>query len=179
MKKACYLVVDLDDTLIMTRNANNLAYIEAIREVCRINLLPILGKRIRLTGEIIDAIMENSTDALIDKVKKLKKEKFRKFLHLTYLNNKVINIINRHSDKNLVLLTNSSKERAITTLAYHQLESFFHSYIFNDPQNGNKYLHLIHHLDANPHDCIVLEDDPIQIGHALSVGIPQTQIIKI
>lgn len=174
-----YLIVDMDDTLIMTTAANNMAYIEAIEQVLDINLQPLTPLNMRLTDEVVTQIFSSLAPHMQGKIKAKKNKLYLGYLSNTNVNDRAIREIENHKDSIIVLLTNASRERAEATLKYHRLEKLFHHRLYNEEKGKNKFQYFFETLDAHPTDCYILEDDASQITLALEVGIPVSQIIPI
>lgn len=183
MRNSRLLVVDLDDTLVMTSIANRMAYVEAIRQTVGIDLDPICPN-IRLTKHVINQIFRESkwlnSTSLIQEIKKRKDEIYPDFLPYTYVNQSVIKLIRSRVDLTPVLLTNACPLRAIQTIDFHGLGNTFALYIYNeDPIKQSKFAYLLSHVSVHPASCIIVDDDVEQLSFAISVGIPRANHIHI
>ena len=78
---------------------------------------------------------------------------------------------------NLVLATSSTSEWAMTALKQHQIEDYFDELVFGtDVENGKPhpdiFLKACQKVNAQVHECLVLEDSEAGIEAAFKAGIP-------
>lgn len=171
-------VFDLDNTLVMTNQANNMAYQEAIKRV--------LGKDIRMnnqrfTREDLFPMFPHFSYEQIDKIVKQKEDVYSGFLQETILNTelfKILKLTKTNGHKN-ILLTESHKARAIQVCSYHLLTPFFSKlYYKEDYGTENKYLFLNKHFTSIS-SVILFENEKEEILKAKQYGIPENQILTI
>lgn len=84
-------VFDMDNTLIKTDKANNLAYSEAIRSVLSVNCNIENGKR--FTRNELKDLFPQLTQTQIDEIIDRKEKSFESYLNETELNNNLFSIL--------------------------------------------------------------------------------------
>lgn len=187
-------LIDLDNTLIYTDRANNLAYEKAMKETLKSALgnelfSNLQTKTSRITRETLSQL--NSLDTYsLEKIIRLKEDFYHHFLFATKSNEKVINDIikticfnNRTQPESTqkILVTNCSASRANALLDYHQLNNYFQQSIFC-PNIPNKFEFALNRLAKNiSHKHIfILDDDIRQINDIMQKSnIPNTNFINI
>jgi len=176
-----YLVFDLDGTLINTDEANFLSYQEAIKNVKNIDLKSIYNDNERFTREKLNLVIPNLTVQEFKKIVKLKTNIFQKNLKYTVLNISVLEILNKFSKiNNMILATNSHKTKADLLLNYYGLFNIFDKKYYKESyiNQDNKYQYIIDDLNINLNDIIIFEDNHNEICKAIDLGIPSENIIN-
>lgn len=103
-----------------------------------------------------------------------KQEVYSKKLYLSKKIEENVSILRQHSKTNkIILVSNSSRERGLETLKYHQLDRYFHKMFFAEDKtlSDNKYENAIKYLGISSKDIIAFEDDNEEIKKAEEVGI--------
>lgn len=172
-----YLVIDLDDTLVMTSRANSLAYMHALREQEGINLSPVWGGHIRLTFGVMKQVLLNLDTKRLASLKQRKDILYHSYLHDTQVNQKVLKLMEQHRTLTPILLTNSEEGRAVATLKYHQLHKYFAQILFC--KGGNKYQYLLEQLDTTADLCLIVENELAQIKLAYQIGFSHQNSVII
>jgi len=183
IKNDTIFLCDLDGTLIDTDEINFLSYQEAIKKVKNIDLKLLYKINKRFTQEqlcqLIPSIMEHEFNEII----KIKKSVYVKYLDKTKVNIKTFEAIEQFSNTHkLILVTNSSKNRAIQVLKYHKLINIFDYQFFKEDYTNiskDKFDYVIKKLNIDPKQIIVFENDTDEIKQAISSGIPKGNIVKI
>ena len=93
-------------------------------------------------------------------------------------------ILHKYQNKNkVILVTNSNKNRAVSTLNYHNLidkfDDFYFGQILNDEEQINKFEKLILNNRNIIDKFILFENEIEEIQKAILMGIPPKNIIRI
>ena len=118
-------VFDMDNTLIKTDKANNLAYSEAISSVLGVNCNIENGKR--FTRNELKKLFPQLTQTQINEIIDHKEMCFESYLNETELNNNLFSILKRlHQEgHHTILLTNCHSGRAISLCNFYNLTKYF------------------------------------------------------
>ena len=176
-----YLIFDLDGTLINTDEANFLSYQEAIKNVKSIDLNSIYDNKERFTRDKLKSFVPYLTVQEFEKIIKMKTNLFQKYLKYTILNTSILEIINKFSETNqIILATNSHKIKADLLLKHYDLFNLFHKkyYKENYLNKDNKYQYIIDNLKIDPNDIIIFEDNNTEKNKAINLGISSKNIIN-
>nr|WP_314998512.1 HAD hydrolase-like protein [uncultured Campylobacter sp.] len=179
INKDSILVVDLDQTLIFTNEANLLSYAEAIENILGIDFatLSFYALNGRFTFDSIKEILPNIQKDELELIKAEKIKNYKKYLKNTQINEDIIKCVLKFYNKNtIILLTNASRCRIRMLLKFYNLDFFSHIF-FN--KKGNKYRNLIEFFKLDAEKLIIFEDDKNEIKNALSVGILKENIMEI
>lgn len=174
-----YLIVDFDDTLVLTSQANSLSYIKALEEFAGIDLMPMYDSKQRLTIDVLSSILLRWNEATLTELKQRKERLYIDYLYLTVVSESVLQLIREHPNKIPILLSNANRQRLLSTLAYHRLQDYFDCIEVNPHPKENKYSYLLNKYQLNPMQCYVLEDDEHQLALATLAGIPESNQTKI
>jgi len=173
-----FFIFDLDNTLIYTDIANNMAYKEAIQVVLNNSLVTSDIQRITRI-ELANMLPECSQEQL-SKIILYKENIFPNYLGQTTLNTNLLKIlvllhINRCET---ILLTECRRNRAIALCKYHGLMNYFSQCYFLENYNGKSKYCFLSELGINAADCVMFENGKkhIQIN---SIKIPESNIIQI
>jgi FMN phosphatase YigB (HAD superfamily) len=178
---ATVLMFDLDGTLINTNYANFLSYTKAISQVMRSNIDLSYNPDKRFTREVIKEIVPTLSKTEYEKIIRLKNKLYIKYLSKTKLNYSLAKILKKYSSKkNIVLVTNSHRRRASTTLKYHGLiGKFSHKLYRQKAHNKNKFEYALDFLQILPASVVVFENEKSEIIAAIRAGIPKKNIITV
>ncbi|MFZ7187206.1 hypothetical protein ACLSY8_04635 [Avibacterium avium] len=155
------LLVDLDNTLVFTDTANNLAYIEAIQcyypnfqfdfsyRITRGNLFYLLKS---YSG------YENVMHSIIER----KEVFYEKYLSTIELNGYIYNILKEHDPNRCFIITNAGLRRVISIIDYFGLNDFFR-YIFSIRRDKYKILFGFNFFYENKDKVFVFENDENEI----------------
>jgi beta-phosphoglucomutase len=176
------LFFDMDGTLIDTNLANFLSYKKAILSVTKSDCYLTYNPNNRFNRSILKVAVPNLTEFECEKIIQEKEEYYTDFIHETKLNTETFEILVKYSKTNkTVLVTNSRKDRAMTTLTHFGLLRYFSSIFcreFGDKdQKINKFQNAISKLGVPPSLVIAFENEEIEIEDAKNAGIQK--IIKI
>lgn len=162
--------VDLDGTLVLTDNANKLAYQYAFKQVTGEDFS---SAKPRITRDDFISILE---PVLLEEVIKLKSQLYRDLLHETQVNTQIIELISSYQSSCLVyLITASKQERADITIKHHGLDSLFQAKFYCSAMQ-NKYSHVLGQLALNKQAVFVFENDVMEVHKASLSGIPASNI---
>ena len=171
-------VFDLDNTLIKTNMANNLAYKDAVKRVLKLDL-PITNK-VRLTREKLCAVLAPLSSEDYYEVIENKEKIFPTYIGKTSLNKSLVSILKTLylNGCETILLTNSHKQRALQLCSYYNIGQYFYSFFFNEESHPDKYTQLTENgYDLN--SIILFENDIHSMLCAKKSGIPMENIIKV
>lgn len=171
-------VFDMDNTLIKTDKANNLAYSEAISSVLGVNCNIENGKRFTRNElkELFPQLSQSQINEIIDRKEKC----FESYLNETELNTNLFNLLKRLRQKGFhtILLTNSHYSRAISLCNFYNLTKYFVQCFFNEDCIDNKYT-LLKSLGYDLQNVILYENEEASSLEAVTNGINLDNIVKV
>ena len=171
-------VFDMDNTLIKTDKANNLAYSEAIKSILGVNSNHCSNKRFTRTDlkELYPELNQDQFDEIITR----KERFFEAHLKDTELNDNLVCILKRlhKGGCRTILLTNSRSGRAISLCNYYNLTKYYDQRFFYEDCDGKKYS-LLKSLGYDLNNVVLFENEEPPSTEALSSGIKLEKIIKI
>lgn len=192
-------LIDLDNTLIYTDRANNLAYEKAIKDIFPSNQGIVLFNEIkknsskRITREILSNISSFDKNT-INHIITLKEHYYDYFLFSTISNqekiDEKINDICRYNNLSTskiikIMVTNCSTKRADSLLGYHNLTTYFSQIIYCNSIH-NKFDFALSHLSEQLKTqkislthIFIFDDDINQIKSIFSYKIPTKNICLI
>lgn len=188
-----YILVDLDNTLFFTNEANNLAYRKALEddgiyltdEQYQIILSLSSG---RIDHSIIYTAVPDFADQCphFEAIIKRKERIFYGFLGFVKPNKTLIKTLYQMKDEALktrtqyqfVLVTNAKSKRTHEILDFFQLDQLFDCVIHGN-HLCNKFELAIKCLNSEPNEVIIFDDDAYQIKQAVEYGVPQEQTFLI
>ena len=171
------IMVDLDGTLIDTKEVNFFAYKEALEEngfsidydfFCEF----CNGKH------YLDFLPQITTrdENILKDIHDRKKEVYSKYLKNAVVNQGLVEILKRcRKDYKIVLVTTASKENTKEILENFQLLKLFDSIITREDITKPKpdpegYYKAMEYYKANPEECIIFEDSDVGIEAAKQTG---------
>ncbi|MBC7504438.1 MAG: HAD family phosphatase [Sandarakinorhabdus sp.] len=183
MTRARALLVDLDGTLVDTRDANFAAYSQALAEVGVTldrgdwdklaegrNWSQFLPALLRDSGVPAAAVARRKTIVYPEK------------LNDTHLNERLARVIRGARKRCLTaLVTSASAEGAQAVLSHHGLVSLFDIVVTGSDVDRHKpapdaYLLAAERLGVGPSDCLIFEDSDIGATAAAAFGAPCRRI---
>jgi len=183
INKKNILLFDLDGTLIHTDKANFLSYQEAIRIIKGLDIRFLYKSKFRFTRKSLYDTIPLLKKEEYQKIIKLKRSLYNKYLNQTKINNIILETIKKFSKTNkIILVTNSSKKRAISILKYHGLINLFDYKFFKEDYKNkqiNKFKYVLEFLKLNPIKVIIFENEEIEIKKAIYLKIPSENIINL
>lgn len=171
-------VFDMDNTLIKTDKANNLAYSEAISLVLGIKY--DIGHSERFTRNRLKTVFPNLTETQFRKIVACKELCFESYIKETELNYNLFMLLKRlhHEGCLTILLTNSRSGRAISLCNYYNLTKYFVRRFFYEDCLGNKYT-LLKSLGYDLQNVVLYENEEGPSSDAVANGINLEKIIKV
>ena len=171
-------VFDMDNTLIKTDKANNLAYSEAIRSVLSVNCNIESGKR--FTRNELKDLFPQLTQTQIDEIIDRKEKSFESYLNETELNNNLFSILKclHQEGHHTILLTNCHSGRAISLCNFYDLTKYFVRRFFYEDCLGNKYT-LLKSLGYDLQNVVLYENEEVSSSEAVTNGINLDKIVKV
>lgn len=179
MDKKLYLI-DLDNTLIYTDRANNLAYEKAIKDLLKIEGYKLFEELSsistgRITKQTLAQLLINKD--MIQRIVALKNECFENFLFATEGNLILLNELdNLKMQGHLILATNANKRRALEIIDYYKLRNYFEQIICCEGSE-NKYENVKQRLNQKGvfyNEVFVFDDDDKQLYYAKKIGFKET-----
>ena len=171
-------VFDMDNTLIKTDKANNLAYSEEIRSVLSVNCNIENGKR--FTRNELKDLFPQLTQTQIDEIIDRKEKSFESYLNETELNNNLFSILKclHQEGHHTILLTNCHSGRAISLCNFYDLTKYFVRRFFYEDCLGNKYT-LLKSLGYDLQNVVLYENEEVSSSEAVTNGINLDKIVKV
>ena len=171
-------VFDMDNTLIKTDKANNLAYSEAISLVQGVKYK--IGNDKRFTRNKLKTVFPDLTEAQIREIVTCKELCFDSYLEETELNQNLFMLLKRlhHEGCHTILLTNSRSGRAISLCNYYNLTKYFVRRFFYEDCIDNKYT-LLKSLGYDLQNVVLYENEETSASEAVTNGINIDKIIKV
>lgn len=169
---------DLDNTLVETNQANNMAYQKAIEKY---TYQPFKINKQRFTRKDIPFQFPHFSSKQIEQIVFQKESIYADYLTYTSLNKelfKTLKLLHTIGHKT-ILLTECRKLRAMQICSYHQLNTLFYQCFYRENyEDGNKYTFLNQIISSNP-NIVLFENDEIEIHKAILSGLSENQIITI
>lgn len=171
-------VFDMDNTLIKTDKANNLAYSEAISLVLGVKY--DIGNGERFTRNKLKTIFPNLTGNQLSEIIARKEQCFESHFKETELNQNLFMLLKRlhHEGCHTILLTNSHSRRAISLCNYYNLTKYFDRRFFYEDCLDNKYSYL-KSLGYDLQNVVLYENEEDASSDAVANGINLEKIIKV
>lgn len=171
-------VFDMDNTLIKTDKANNLAYSEAISSVLGVNYN--IENEKRFTRNELKELFPQLTQTQINEIIDYKEKCFESYLYETELNNNLFSILKclHQEGHHTILLTNCHSGRAISLCNFYNLTKYFVQRFFYEDCIDNKYT-LLKSLGYDLQNVVLYENDEASSSEAVTNGINLDKIIKV
>ncbi len=178
------LLVDLDGTLVDTREANFRAYAQALAEVGIVIDRPRFdaiadGRNWR---QFLPAFIDRTAGIDAAHVAARKVALYPGMLALTTLNDGLVALIRAlHGPCKTALVTTASAVNARAVLAHHRLDNLFDTIVTGNDVARHKPDPQAYHLAAErlgvvASDCLVFEDSGIGIAAATAFGAPVLRV---
>lgn len=185
-----YLLVDFDNTLVFTNEANNLAYRRSIEDIAQMKMSDkqyqlvvssMPDQRITAAGlyEIISEILNTILD--VPKIATYKNKIYPAFISYIQKNDVLIRAlenIKSNPEITIILVTNANPRRVIPILDFFDLENLFER-IFYTNNSLDKYSLVISQLNLEPDNLIIIDDDQNQLDSAKLSSVSDIRLIKI
>ncbi len=173
-----FFIFDLDNTLIYTDIANNMAYKEAIQVVLNIGYVNCDIQRITRI-ELANMLPECSQEQL-SKIVLYKENIYPNYYDQTTLNTNLLKIlVLLHTNRcETILLTECRRNRAIALCEYHGLMNYFSQCYFLENYNGKSKYCFLYKLGITAADCVLFENGKKHIQNDF-IKIPESNIIQI
>lgn len=182
ISKADVLMFDMDGTLIDTNYANYLSYTHAVQRLAKSNINFCYDPNVRFTREQLLKVIPTLSNIEYETITTLKNDLYVNYLYETKINEPITELLENYSrTKEIVLVTNSRKDRACITLKYHGLLDKFNCMFYqqDDSKIKNKYEYAITAMQINPASVVVFENETAEVYAAKLAGIPNGNIIHI
>ena len=178
------LLFDLDGTLVHTDDANNAAYLLAIKEILGLDLENQLKSNLRITREKLSSLLPQASQEQFEQIIACKEKCFTRFLSYTYVNLELLSVLKKFQTSNeLILITRSQGERAYEVLKYHGLQNYFHKIIFQLKDSTSRWSSKIPQLlkdeKYNLQDLFLFENEEVERVDAQKNGLKTKQIIIV
>jgi beta-phosphoglucomutase len=172
------ILVDLDDTLIFTKEANFYAY----RESCRRQSVELSYEDFGLTKGVdstlfLSELFPKLSEQQIIEIKEYKSTIYGEFLNYTIVNTLILDLLltQKRSTK-IGLVTNAKRFNCLQLLQHHQLIDLFDVIVNGDDVVNLKpepepYLLAMQRLNVKPSNCIAIEDSATGSKSAIRAGL--------
>ena len=176
IKKDTVLFFDMDGTLVDTDYANFLAYQQAISEIVESDLNIEYDPNFRLNRSSLKNVLPFLSETEYRGIIEKKEELYNNYLHEIQVCKEKVSVIFEYAKYNkIVLVTNSSSNRAMTILNYFGLTEYFDEIFCQESMNENnkinKFQNAIEKLDITPNIVVAFENEESEILFALKAGI--------
>lgn len=171
-------VFDLDNTLIMTDDANNQAYADAIQMI--IGTKPQLGLSSRFTRLDLRRIYPQITDDKFDRIIEVKQDLFEHYIDKTVLNvnlTKILRTLSQNGNET-ILLTSCRRNRAIQLCAHYNIHQLFNRHYYFEDSQHDKYSFLKGE-GFDLQSVVLFENDQNASNAAIEKGINKENIITV
>jgi beta-phosphoglucomutase len=171
-------VFDMDNTLIKTDKANNLAYSEAMSLVLGVKYDIAHGER--FTRDKLKTIFPNLTGTQLGEIIARKEQCFESHIKETELNQNLFIFLKHlhHEGCHTILLTYCHSGRAISLCNYYNLTKYFDNVFFYEDCLDNKYTFL-QSMGYDLQNVILYENEEGPSSEANANGINLEKIIKV
>lgn len=177
------IFLDLDDTLVGTREAN----FDAYRMACATEGLSLSAEAFARTWgsdsrKFLPTIFHGIQADSVDRIRKAKTEIYRDVLGTTRLNHPLVDFVRSVSSQMTVaLVTTAKRANALALIDMHDLSTLFDFAVFGDDVATGKphpecYLQALSTSKLSSREVIAFEDSPHGIQAANDAGI---NVIKI
>lgn len=163
MKKNNKYIFDLDNTLIYTDKLNNDSYNYALKNIG----LPEINKIKRITRETVFKTYKNINTDEKSKLIQLKNEYFINNLHVTYMNELVVEVLRCQNKENCILWTSADEARVKALLEYYNINDLFKKILITnkiDISNDIEEICKLHKCDLQQ---LVFYEDNIMLVEKL------------
>ena len=176
IKKDTVLFFDMDGTLVDTDYANFLAYQQPISEIVESDLNIEYDPNFRLNRSSLKNVLPFLSETEYRGIIEKKEELYNNYLHEIQVCKEKVRVIFEYAKYNkIVLVTNSSSNRAMTILNYFGLTEYFDEIFCQESMNENnkinKFQNAIEKLDITPNIVVAFENEESEILFALKAGI--------
>lgn len=171
------LMVDLDGTLIDTKDINYMAYKEAI-EPYGYSIDYKYYCKFCNGRHYLDFLPQITTtdEAVLFDIHKRKKDAYSKYLKLGRVNLSLVGIINNsRTEYKTVLVTTASKQNTYDILNAFSLSDIFdliltHEDVTKFKPDPEGYIKAMTYYNAKPEECVIFEDSDVGIKAAEQSG---------
>ena len=166
-------IYDLDNTLVFTDQANNLAYNAALKKE---GLDPILLPG-RITRETVLEVYPDLTDTQLARIISNKKAVYS--VEQTYVNGSLLRQAKRQGKNNCFIWSSADPERASAVVDYHGLREWFSDIYFSKKTDISREIEdLSQYLSLSLQDMVVYEDTYKHIQELQRTGITVIDIMR-
>lgn len=172
-------MIDLDGTLVFTNQANNLAYQKAVELVTNTNF-PLTNSK-RITKDVIKSTFKGISQSDFSRIVELKNKLYKSFLNKTKVCQPMLKIIKMLKDNGMKisLVSNANFQRAISTLEFHNLISYFDDVFCKEKDQQTKFDSVFCGLKVAPNQILVFDNEIKQLNIAKKYNIPSTNLFKM
>ena len=159
-------IIDLDNTLVLSDEANNIAYNAALR-LEGIDPLPLSG---RITRSVVLKTYPKLTGEQMDRIIANKNRLYP--VHETRLNHDLVEYIKMQGKNACLLWSSANEKRILSILDYHKLRSLFFDIFISAKSDIIKDLEvLVNRYAMTYQELIVFEDTDRYIAELREKGI--------
>lgn len=178
MSKYPTFVFDLDNTLVETNIANNLSYMDAIKDVLHEHFC--FDPKRRFTRDKLLAFFPGVSQSQYDEIVKIKNKKFESHITETTLNNNLVKILKVLSSNNCetILLTQCHRDRAMSICLYYDIAKYFTELFFFEDKIRTKY-DVLQTRGYNMESIVLFENENEGKDEAIRNGIIGENIICV
>jgi len=176
------VLLDLDDTLVGTREANY----EAYRLACELQGLVFTRADFasqwgRDSRAFLRDVFGGVSDVVVERIRSDKRALYPQQLTSSRLNEPLVSFVRSLPDVTVVLVTTAKRENAEVVLRLHHLDDLFDHRVFGDDVSQGKphpecYLRALEIAGLEPSSALAFEDSEHGIRAASAAGIPTIKV---
>jgi len=176
------LMLDLDDTLVGTKEANYQAYrLACERQGLAFTRADFAANWGRDSRVFLREVFDGVPDHIFERIRTDKQAFYPEQLTESRLNEPLVSFVTSLTDVTLILVTTAKRQNAELVLRLHGLDELFDFRVFgNDVVHGKPhpecYLRALEICNLQPSSALAFEDSAYGIQSASAAGIPTIRV---